>query len=319
MLLYDRVFLSPSWREVFRRRWALYVGLAATWAVILVMLPRGSEHTAVFAVPQNAAMMRKLGAHFQNYRTIDYTLAQFGVITHYLKLCFWPQPLLVDYGFYTPQTTWEIAPYALVNGGLLAATLASLRYQPWLGFLGVWFFAILAPSSSVVPLFQQVAAEKRMYLPLAAVVTAVAVGSCLVGRRLIDRGVVSLRMGRIAGGCLAATVCILWGMLTLERNAAYSDEVSIWEDAVAKMPGNARAWFGLGTAMEHRGQTEKAITQYRKAVELKPRYLQAHHNLGIALSKLNRCNEAIVYLQTALKLEPGFAGRTVVWDTRCVN
>ena len=54
-------FLSPSWRAVFRRRWALYVGLASTWAVILVMLPRGYEGTRVFAVPQDAEAVRMIG------------------------------------------------------------------------------------------------------------------------------------------------------------------------------------------------------------------------------------------------------------------
>jgi len=39
VLLYDRVFLCPSWRDVFRRRWGLYVSLVATWVVILIMLP----------------------------------------------------------------------------------------------------------------------------------------------------------------------------------------------------------------------------------------------------------------------------------------
>ena len=198
VLLYDRVFLSPSWRDVFHRRWGLYVGLAATWAVVLVMLPHGSEGAAVFAVSQNADALRMIG---ENHRALDYTLAQFGVISHYLRLCFWPYPLVLDYGFYAPQTVWQIVPYAVLIGGLLVATLVAFRFQPWLGFLGVCFFAILAPSSSVVPLFQQIAAEKRMYLPLAAVATAVVIAGWLAARRLIDRGVVSLRTARKSRAC----------------------------------------------------------------------------------------------------------------------
>jgi protein O-mannosyl-transferase len=138
VLLYDRVFLSRSWHEVLARRWGLYIGLAATWTVILAMLPRGYEGTAVFTVLQTPDAVRVIG---EGHRMIDYTLAQFGVIAHYLKLCFWPHPLVVDYGLYTQQTAWQIVPYALLIGGLLVATLAALRYQPWLGFLGVWFFA----------------------------------------------------------------------------------------------------------------------------------------------------------------------------------
>ena len=106
VLLYDRVFLSPSWREVFRRRWGFYVGLAATWAIMLTMLSYGAEG------PPCSERARAIE------HTIDYTLAQFGVIAHYLRLCFWPHPLVVDYGFYTPQTARQIIPYALLIGGL---------------------------------------------------------------------------------------------------------------------------------------------------------------------------------------------------------
>ncbi len=173
VLLYDRVFLSASWREVFCRRWALYAALAASWTVVLVMLPHGSEGTSLFGHGSQA---------------VEYASAQYGVIAHYLRLCFWPYPLVVDYGFYAAPTVGQVVPYALLTAALLLATIAAFRYQPWLGFLGVVFFAVLAPSSSVVPLFQQVAAEKRMYLPLSAVVTAVVmVGYFLVRKPLAGR------------------------------------------------------------------------------------------------------------------------------------
>ena len=37
VMLYDRIFLAPSWREVFRRRCGLYVGLAATWGLTALL------------------------------------------------------------------------------------------------------------------------------------------------------------------------------------------------------------------------------------------------------------------------------------------
>ena len=52
---------------------------------------------------------------------------------------------------------------------LLAGTIWALARKPWLGYLGVWFFVILAPTSSIVPI-KDLAFEHRMYLPLAAVV-----------------------------------------------------------------------------------------------------------------------------------------------------
>ncbi len=67
-------------------------------------------------------------------------------------------------------------PQALLLVLLAASTMVALWRKPALGFVGAWFFAILAPSSSVVPLVTQTIAEHRMYLPLAAAVTLAVVG-----------------------------------------------------------------------------------------------------------------------------------------------
>ena len=34
VLLYDRTLLVGSWRGALRRRWGLYLGLAATWSLL---------------------------------------------------------------------------------------------------------------------------------------------------------------------------------------------------------------------------------------------------------------------------------------------
>src|SRR4029078_5207187 len=60
--------------------------------------------------------------------------------------------------------------------GLLGLTGWALVRKPALGFLGAWFFAILAPSSSFVPVATQTMAEHRMYLSLAALCVVVAIG-----------------------------------------------------------------------------------------------------------------------------------------------
>ena len=81
----------------------------------------------------------------------------------------------------------EILPGAVVIGGLAAATVYALIRWPKWGFLGAWFFLILAPTSSILPI-RDLAFEHRMYLPLAAVVAGVVMGGWLVGRWLVARG-----------------------------------------------------------------------------------------------------------------------------------
>jgi Flp pilus assembly protein TadD len=56
-----------------------------------------------------------------------------------------------------------------------------------------------------------------------------------------------------------------------------------------------------------RGRTDEAIVQFRKALEIDPRYAEAHNNLGVALAGCGRTNEAIEHFRKALELKPDYA------------
>jgi len=100
-------------------------------------------------------------------------------------LAIWPHLLVFDYGeFVATRHFAEVAPYALALVVLAASVLIELRRRPAIGLIGAWFFVILAPTSSVVPVEGQPMAEHRMYLPLVAVVTLTVIGiDKLWGRR----------------------------------------------------------------------------------------------------------------------------------------
>jgi tetratricopeptide (TPR) repeat protein len=293
VLLYDRVFLSDSWRAVFRRCRGLYAGLAATWLILLFTLPQGREGTAVFG---------RTG-----YRIGEYALLQCDMIAHYLRLCFCPSPLVIDYGVFTTVSASQVVPYLLLLVAMAAAIIAAFRYQPWLGFLGTAFFAILAPSSSIIPLHQQVGGEKRMYLPLAAVVICVVIGGYVLGRRLVDRRIVSLRAARLAGVALVAIATIALGAATFHRNACYHSALAIWQDTVAKLPENVRALNNYGKALADEGRIEDAIVQYEKAIAIRSDFAEAHCNYATALLRLERLDEAASHCRIALTARPDLA------------
>jgi hypothetical protein len=135
-----------------------------------------------------------------------YALTQFRVIVHYLGLSIWPHPLVLDYGIDLAKHAAEVVPYALIVALLMVATVISLWRWPAIGFAGVWFFAILAPTSSVLTVATETMAEHRMYLPLAAVVVLGVMGiHALVGQRSVSV-------------CLVLAVGL--GFLTVQRNEA---------------------------------------------------------------------------------------------------
>ncbi len=265
ILLYDRVFLASSFRELWQRRRGLYVGLAATWLILAVLVARTTHPMTGFGVT--------------GLTSWDYLKTEAGVIVYYLRLCFWPHPLVIDYADWpiTLSLKYSLAPGVVVVG-LIAETAWAFRRLPEVGFLGAWFFLILGPTSSILPSLGEVAAERRMYLPLAAVVTMVVVGAYTLGKRLFHKqqGVV---LGCVAGG----SVVVLLTFLTIQRNRDYNSEVTIWQDTVEKRPNNARARYSLGHALVQLGQVQGGMEEYEQALRLNPDLADAHNNLGNAL------------------------------------
>jgi Flp pilus assembly protein TadD len=293
VLLYDVVFITQALRETLRRRWPLYIGLAATWAVLAAtMVAAPASLTAGFAVKTISSW-----AYFKS---------ELGVIVYYLRLSLWPSPLCLDYfGWPVAKTSREVIPYAIVLTGLGVATVWALVRRRPEGFLGAWFFLILSVTSSVMPI-DDLVFEHRMYLPLAAVAAFVVVGCYALGARLKTRmpllfGSQSLDSGRIAVA-LATLVIVALGFATARRNIDYSSEVVMWNDVVKKRPDNPRGHSNLGTALAELGKNDKAMEEFREALRIDPAFEPAHANLGLALFRDGKPAEARAELLDAISL-----------------
>ena len=289
VLLYDRCFIAGSFRDALRRRWGLYLGLAATWIILVrPVLEAFGPHAAAAGA----------GFAIQSVTPLLYAQSQFGVILHYLRLAFWPTGLCLDYFWPVARGAAEIAPGAAVVGILLAATLWALVRRPAWGFAGAFFFLVLAPTSSILPI-QDLAFEHRMYLPLAAVAAAVVVAAFLLGRRL------GLGAGALLVLCAAAAVAL--GMATHRRNADYRTAISIYEDTVAKRPGNPRAWQGLGWEKNQAGDYDGALQCLDRALKLPGDEANARSVRGVVCQNLHRYAEALSDFNRAIALKPNFA------------
>src|SRR6266542_3888037 len=197
------------------------------------------------------------------------------------------------------ETVTSVALEAAVVVALLAGTLWALRRRPPLGFLGAWFFLILAPTSSILPI-ADVAFEHRMYLPLAAVVALGVFGAHVALRRLAAAD--TLRQG-LAVGLLGMAVMAL-AAVTARRNEDYRSEFSIWSDTVAKRRDNPRAHSNLGVILQGQGKSREALAQYYEALRLRPDYPDPHNNIGAILPGEGRVDEAIAHFSEALRLKP---------------
>jgi Flp pilus assembly protein TadD len=269
--LYDRVFAFDSWRDAVRGRLGLYVGLAATWLILAAIILGGARSS--------------VAGFSSGVSPWTYLLNQTIVITHYLRLSFWPKGLVVFYGWPAPLTFGDAAPYAILIVTLIVATIAALTRAPAVGFLGAWFFLTLAPASSVVPVATEVGAERRMYLPLLGLIMlTVAAAHAVWKHRPAIRTLAFVPAIALAGvaGALAAA--------TFERNREYASLLTLAQTVIDRRP-NAVAYHILGEQLMLDGRDAEAIGPLSEAVARGNS--RAGYQLGVALLNERRFGEAV--------------------------
>jgi tetratricopeptide (TPR) repeat protein len=284
VFVYDWLFDSTSFSDALRRHWRLYAGFVAVLTLYVLLV----------GTPLRGALGGLSGRAVAPW---NYALTQSGVILHYLRLGLWPAPLVGDYnGWPIATSVWSVLPFLAVVVALVALTLWGLARRQKLAFLGVWFFFILAPTSSFKPMPLEVAAERRMYLPLAAVVVLlVLVADALLRHLGAPRG---------AGVAVVAVLAVTFALVTMRRNDDYRTTLSFWSDVVAKRPDNPRARMWLGDYYFRNGRSRDALPQLEEAVRLQPRDGHALYSLGIVLLDLGRTEEAIPQFREAVRSDP---------------
>ena len=68
--------------------------------------------------------------------------------------------------------------------------------------------------------------------------------------------------------------------------------------------GDPDVFFNMGIAHKARGETDRAIAAYEKAIRLAPEYSEAHNNLGNLLMSQKKFDEAIQHFEASIKIFP---------------
>ena len=285
VLLYDCVlvrrsfsgggFLFESLRAALRSRRRLYFGLAATWVLLGALV---------------ASAPRNLSAGFTAHDADPWTylLNQAVMITRYLRLSLWPRDLVLYYGWPLPMTVTDVLPQALLVLGLVALTVVALYRAPRVGILGAWFFLTLAPTSSILPIATEVGAERRMYLPLIAVV-ALSVTAWVRYVRPATLHPVGL-----------AVAALLLGSATYARTNEYTSSLRLAHTTHERWPTPASHSM-LGTELAAAGRFAEAETHLRAAATVHP---PARYYLGTVLNALGQRPEAIEQLRAFIASQP---------------
>jgi len=252
-----------------------------------------------------------------------YFLTEQEVLLRYLRLVLWPTGQTIDHlvrespGLLDLRTVASLAVVAATISGALwlrwrAPRLPDAPAARVIALGIVWFFVLLAPTSSFVPLADPMF-EHRTYLANVGVFMAALVAGDLVLARVL-----AARANRARVAIAAALWCALAGALAV-RNRVWSSDVALWTDAVAKTPESPRSQYNLGFALREAGRLQPALASFRRAAELQPSGTRAwagtQELVGEVLLDLRRPAEAAPVLEAALAAAPDRASlhATVAW------
>lgn len=276
LFLIDYALLTGSFKKSLKTRWKSYLSTAlVTWAIT----------TAILIYDPNPACT---GTGFGVSRW-EYLMTQSQVILHYFKNAYWPSglclyydwPIVRDFG----QVIWEFSAVGLL---FVLGCLALIKL-PRLGCCIVSVYLILGPSSSVLPLVTEVAADRRLHIILALLLLLPIMMMISVLLRLNQSMARTLRITII----LSLFATLSYSVKTVQLSVFYNNPVVLWEHNIQQTSSPQAAWEQLGGIYDRRKQWAPAWQCYHNAIALEPDFLIARLNLGYVEMKLKRHKHAL--------------------------
>ncbi|MEM9250908.1 MAG: tetratricopeptide repeat protein [Planctomycetota bacterium] len=273
LLSADRGLVAGTWRGALRVRWAYYAALAATWGALVGSMAASGRGKSV-------------GFH-HGTSGWEYLLTQSEVLAHYARMAVWPTGMQVVYEWPIAESLAAVWPTFIGVGAAAVVSFAAWFWCKRWGWGAAWVWLWLAPTSSVLPIITEVAADRRMYLPLAILLGLASTGiAAWIERRTrastqaesAERGGSAVAWG--AGG-LAVLLVVGGAIGSAARLTVFADRVTVWEDAVAKDPRAALPWNALANALLDRGEMERAELAFQEALDRDPAYWKSLRGLGM--------------------------------------
>ncbi len=214
----------------------------------------------------------------------------------YLGRFFWPLGLAPVYPRRPVQLpSWQVVLALLTLASITAAAWWQRR-RPFLLVGWLWYLGMLLPVIGLVQFGVQAEADRFTYLPGIGLSIALVWGAADVYRAWP-------RFRRVS---IAVVTCLLATMLVSAwcQTGFWRDSETLWKHTLACTSRNAVAHNDLGIVLAAAGRLDEAMSNYRKAIEVREDYAEAHRNLGAGLIDRGRLKEAISHLRRALSIQP---------------
>jgi len=215
-------------------------------------------------------------------------------ITSYLQLIFWPKNLTLYHSeeFYFSQIEYFLRAGVLIL--FLAAIVYFFKKDRRIFFWLSFFLITLSPNLTPLRISWWVA---ERYASLAVLGIFVVIGFAIlkIGQKFKNQELSWL---------IFALIILALSGRTIIRNMDWKNEDALWLATAKTSPHSPKNHNNLGDYYSRHGDYQKAIEEFKTAIELMPNYGDAYHNLANAYREIGNNEEAIASYQKALSFNP---------------
>ena len=198
-----------------------------------------------------------------------------------------PQTVAVAH-WYSPEFVMSILVLAALSWFILRP--AKTESLPPAGLAAI----LLSPLTAyaLIPL-ADVVLEHRVYIA--------GLGIALLSAALFRWAGKNFRSLRIA---VLSIIVVIFAAMTVQRNRAFANNITLWEDVVRKSPGKARAHFNLGLAYQLDNRPSDAIREYKVTLSLNPLVPATYSNIAALELDSGQLDEAEKTLLRLTEMAP---------------
>ena len=245
----------------------------------------------------------------RNFTQLERLLTEPRILLLYLSQIFLPaasrlaieHTIVLSTGLFTP---WTTLPAIITCSGLIIFSLSKIRAYPLFSFAVLFFFLNHLVESTFLPL--ELIFEHRNYLPslflFLPIGAMVAVPTCNTHPKQITRLFLL---------CACTLFLIFSCLATIERNRAWSTELTLYEDNITKTPNSGRVKINLAYGYIQEKEYTKASILCEQAERLKGASKNkiaplALNCKGAIAYRKGHPKEAVEFTKQALRLRPDY-------------
>lgn len=157
----------------------------------------------------------------------------------------------------------------------------------------LWYLGTLVPVIGLVQVGGQAMADRYTYVPLIGIFVMISWGAVEITSRPAWR--------KFCLPLLAVGTVLGLSVVTRYQIKHWFTSYSLFKHTIAVTKDNYLAHNNFGIAYSEIGQSDLALEQFLKAVEIKPKFGLAQYNAGAALTRKGQIEEAIPHYWEALQ------------------